>query len=522
MRYRYFVRISMYLVVIGWAIALSAAVRLPAVISNNMVLQREQPIPIWGWAEKDEEIIVRIAGQILSTKAGNNGQWRVMLDELELGQPLEMTIQGSTGNTLTLKNILVGEVWLCSGQSNMEMRVSSCNNAEAEIAVANHPQIRLLSVPFKGTQEPQRDFKSRWVRCSPETVGSFSAAAYYFGRKLHHNLNVPIGLIHCSWGASSCEAWIKRSVLKVNPQYKPMLRSWDKRMRNFDPHDVEEAERQYASWRKQLAAAKAAGKEPPKAPGNLRDWVNTMFDVRRRPANCYNGMLLPLVPYAIRGVIWYQGETNVDRAYQYRQLFPLLISQWRDDWGQGDFPFYFVQLCNHMPVKEQPGDSTWAELREAQAMTLRVPNTGMAVTIDIGDAIDIHPKNKQDVGGRLARWALAKTYGKHIVYSGPLYKSMKINNDQIVIHFDHTGSGMISKDGKPLKGFAIAGSDKKFVWAEVDIVGETVVVSSSGVPNPVAVRYAWADNPLCNLYNHEGLPASPFRTDTWKGVTSLD
>ena len=522
MRYRYFVRISICLVVMGWAIAVAAAVRLPAVIGDNMVLQRGQPVPIWGWAEKGEEVTVRIAGQTLSIKAGDNGRWRVVLDELELGQPLEMTVQGSTGGAITLKNILVGDVWLCSGQSNMEWRVSGSNNATEEIAASDHPQIRLLSVPPKGTQEPQQDFKSQWVQCNPKTVGSFSAVAYFFGRKLRQNLNVPIGLIHCSWGASSCEAWIKRPVLEADPRYKPMLRSWDERMRNSDPREAEKAEQQYAAWQKRIDTAKAAGKTAPKRPDNFGNMIKLMFDVRRRPANCYNGMLLPLVPYAIRGVIWYQGETNAGRAYQYRQLFPLMIRQWRDDWCQGDFPFYFVQLSNFMAVKGQPSDSAWAELREAQAMTLRVPNTGMAVTIDIGAAKDIHPKNKQDVGGRLARWALAKTYGKDIVYSGPLYKSMEKKGGRIVIHFDHPGTGLVAKDGGQLKGFAIAGADQKFVWAEARIVGDTVVVSNPDVPDPVAVRYAWADNPVCNLYNREGLPASPFRTDTWKGVTSPD
>lgn len=506
-----------FLVLTSWTTVATATVKLPAVIGDNMVLQRDQPVPIWGWADKGEEVTVTLTGQTLTAKTGDDGRWKVVLAKLEIGQPLEMTVQGSSGNVIIVKNILVGEVWLCSGQSNMAMRVPECNNAAEELAAADLPQIRLMSVPVRGTHEPQSDCQGQWTQCSPTTVTTFSATAYFFGRKLQKELNVPIGLINCSFGASSCEAWMKRSALEADPPYASMLKDWDERMQTFDVHKAEEAEQQYASWLKDVAAAKTAGKEPP-AP--LADRVyETMFVVPRRPSNNYNGMLLPIIPYAIRGAIWYQGETNVDRAYQYRQLFPLMIRTWRDDWAQGDFPFYFVQLASVMPVKEQPGDSATAELREAQTMTLRTPNTGMAVTIDIGDAKSSHPTNKQDVGDRLARWALAKTYGKDLVYSGPLYRGMENRDNQIVLHFDHLGTGLATKDGAALKGFSIAAADKRFVWADARIVGDTVVVSSSEVPNPVAVRYAWADNPVCNLYNSEGLPASPFRTDTWTGVT---
>ena len=493
-----------------------AAVKLPAVIGDNMVLQRGRPLPIWGWADKGEEVTVTIVGQTLITKASKDGHWKVVLKKLDVGRPLEMRVHGSSGTDITLRNILVGDVWLCSGQSNMEMRVSECNNAETEIKAADYPEIRLLSVPARGTQEPQCDFKGQWVQCNPETVERFSGVAYFFGRRLQKEINIPVGLIHCSWGASSCEAWIKRSVLESHPQYKNMLKRWDKRMSSFNLSNIDRAERQYIKWSEETTAAKAAGKVPPLAPENMWEYL---FLPRRRPSNCYNGMLLPLVPYAIRGVIWYQGETNADRAYQYQQLFPLMIGHWREEWAQGDFPFYFVQLANYMPVKKQPGESAWAELREAQTMTLRVPNTGMAVGIDIGDAKDIHPKNKQDVGQRLALWALAKTYGKEIVYSGPLYRSMEVIGNKIVLHFDHCAGGLVAKGGGPLVGFAIADADKNFVWAEAEIVGDKVVVSSPKVSEPLAVRYAWADNPICNLYNREGLPASPFRTDMWKGVT---
>jgi sialate O-acetylesterase len=517
MRCLSFLRVSIgCLLVAGWAAFASAAVRLPAVIGDNMVLQRGQTVPIWGWADAGETVTVSMLGQTKSAQPNADGKWLVRLDALTAGGPHTMTVKGH--NTLTLKNILVGEVWLCSGQSNMQMNVASSNNAKEEIAAAEYPQIRLVSVPCKGTQEAQQDFKGQWAECSPKTVGPFSAAAYFFGRKLYKELNVPIGLIHCSWGGSSCETWVKRCVLEADPQYKPLLESWDERVRTYDPEKAKAAwQKQMEGWKKLVAVAKAAGKEPPKAPRSPTD----PRVGQHRPANCYNGMLLPLIPYAIRGAIWYQGETNAGRAYQYRELFPLMIRQWRQDWGQGDFPFYFVQLANFMAVKEQPADSAWAELREAQTMTLRTPNTGMAVIIDIGEANDIHPKNKQDVGQRLALWALAKDYGKkNLIYSGPMYRSMETKGNQIVLSFDHVGSGLLAKDGGTLRGFAIAAADKKFVWADARIVGNTVVVSSPAVPDPVAVRYAWAENPVCNLYNREGLPANPFRTDDWLGCTA--
>ncbi len=503
------------LVVVCCSSTAYSAVKLPAVIGNNMVLQRDVPVPIWGWADKGEEVTVTAAGQTLTAKAGDDGRWKVVLAKLNVGQPLEMTVKGSSGNTITLKNILVGDVWLCSGQSNMQMNVGSCNDAAKDIAAANFPQIRLITVPCVGTPEPQKDFAGQWVECAPNTVGGFSAAAYFFGRMLHQEIKVPIGLIHCSWGASSCETWIKRSALDADPQYQAMLKSYDEKVRTYDPKKAEEDQKkQMDEWKKAADAAKAAGKEPPPAP-----WFHDPRFDQFRPANCYNGMILPLEPFALRGAIWYQGETNAGRAYEYRQLFPLMIRQWREDWAQGDFPFIFVQLANFMPVQEQPTQSAWAELREAQTMSLHTPNTGMAVIVDIGDAKDIHPKNKQDVGRRLALWALANVYGQKIVFSGPMYKWMEKKGNEIVLHFDHQGTGLVAKGGEPLKGFSIAGADQKFVWADARIVGDTIVVSSPGVADPVAVRYAWADNPVCNLYNREGLPASPFRTDAWKGVT---
>lgn len=493
----------------------SAEVRLPAVFGDNMVLQRDMPVPVWGWADAGEKVTVKAAGQTVTAAPGSDGKWSAKLAPLSVGGPITVTVSGK--NTITMNNVLVGEVWFCSGQSNMQMSVKSSNDSEKEIAAANFPQIRLLSVPLRGTQEPQAEFQGKWQQCSPESVANFSAAAYFFGRELYKNLNVPIGLIHCSWGGSSCEAWVKRSILEADPQYKELLEKWDRDCENYDPAKVKAAfETQMAKWRKDAAAAKAAGKEVPRAPRNPGD-IRTG---QHRPANLYNGMLYACMPYAIRGALWYQGETNAGRAYQYRDLFPLMIKSWRDEWKQGDFPFYFVQLANYMAEKPEPSESGWAELREAQTMTLKLPHTGQAVIIDIGEAKDIHPKNKQDVGKRLALWALAKDYGKNIVFSGPMFKSAEKQDNKMVVHFDHVGGGLVAKNGPALKGFAVAGADHKFVWADAQIVGDTVVVSSSQVSAPVAVRYAWADNPVCNLYNQAGLPACPFRSDDWPGVTA--
>lgn len=493
---------------------LVADVRLPAVFTDNAVLQRDIPVPVWGWADQGEQVTVKVGNQCKAATPDASGKWTVKLDPLPVGGPLTLTISGK--NTITLKNVLVGEVWICSGQSNMQMSVSGVVRAKEEIAAANYPKIRLISVPQRGTAAPQDDFKGSWVECSPKTVGGFSAAGYFFGRELFKNLDVPVGLIHCSFGGSSCETWIKRSVLAAEPCFKPMLERYDQQLASYNEAAAKaNYEKQVAAWKKAVAKAKAAGKEAPKPPRGPSDPHTN----NQSPANLYNGMLYPVLPYGLRGAIWYQGETNAGRAYQYRTLFPTLIKSWRAEWQEGEFPFYFVQLANFMGTRPEPSDSAWAELREAQSLTLKLPATGQAVIIDIGEGNNIHPKNKQDVGKRLAVWALAKTYGKDVVYSGPIYKSHEIQGDKVVLSFDSLGGGLVAKGGDKLKGFAIAGSDKKFAWADARIEGDKIVVSSPKVTSPVAVRYAWADNPECNLYNQAGIPASPFRTDTWPGIT---
>lgn len=464
-----------------------AELKLHTLFTDGMVLQRDIPCPVWGTADAGAEVAVEIAGQKKSAKAGADGKWTVKLDPLPAGGPHELKV-----GAVTVKDVLVGEVWVCSGQSNMEWSVNASANPAEEKAAAKHPKLRLYTVPKKQADAPVSDVPSSWKVCSPETVGGFSAVAYFFGRELL-SLDVPVGLIHTSWGGTAAELWTKKEILAGNPELKGMVEGFPDRQKKWEA-DMEK-------FKEAAEKAKAEGKPAPRAPGKPM-----------APSCLYNGMIAPLLPYGIRGAIWYQGESNASRAKQYETLFPAMIKNWRDDWGQGEFPFGFVQLANFMARKPEPAESQWAELRDAQTKTLALPNTGMAVIIDIGDEKDIHPKNKQDVGKRLAAWAQARVYKKPVVYSGPIYDALKVEGTSARVSFKHAGGGLVAK-GEGLKGFSIAGEDKKFVWADAKIDGDSVVVSSPKVEKPVAVRYAWADNPDCNLYNKEGFPASPFRTD---------
>jgi sialate O-acetylesterase len=503
------------LVVLLCAVA-PADVRLPAVISDNMVLQAGGRVSLWGWADPNEEINVAVSWRKVdwTIQADNAGKWSFQMTAPDVGGPYEITFKGK--NTVTVKNILAGEVWLCSGQSNMQMAVEQATNAKEEIAAADYPQIRLFTVTRKVAEKPQADCTGKWVVCSPETVGNFSAVGYFFGRDLYKELKQPIGLIHSSWGGTAAEAWTSPVALQENPNLEPILKRYKEALAVY-PQAKAKYDEAMAQWPQAAKQAKAEGKQAPPRPGLPMGPENP-----NSPCGLYNAMIAPLVPYTIRGTIWYQGESNAGRAYQYRDLFPTMIKSWWNAWGQQgqeDFAFLFVQLANFMAVKDEPGDSTWAELREAQLLTLELPNTGMAVIVDIGDAKDIHPKDKQDVGKRLALWALANSYGRKVVYSGPLYKYMEKRDNKIVLSFGHVGGGLVAKGGEQLEGFAIAGADRKFVWGDAKIEGDQIVVSSEKVADPVAVRYAWADNPMCNLYNKADLPASPFRTDAWPGVT---
>jgi len=443
----------------------TAEIKLPAVIGDNMVLQRDVPLPVWGWAEPAEMVSVTFDNQSITAKTGKDGRWSVTLKEAKVGPPREIAIRGSKSEALTLKNVLVGEVWVCSGQSNMEWPMTRTMNSAEEIAAAKFPNIRLFNVKRLKAAEPQDNCEGQWQQCAPETVAGFSAVGFLFGRHLHYELDVPVGLIESAWGGTPAELWTRREVLESDPALKDLA-----------PHG----------------------------------------------SSLYNGMIAPLIPYAIRGAIWYQGESNCSRAYQYRTLFPAMIKNWRDDWKQGDFPFGFVQLAPFRYGRLDP--ACCAELWEAQLLTLKnSPNTGMAVTTDIGNVGNIHPPNKQDVGRRLGLWARGTVYGeKDLVYSGPIYKSMNVEGEKIRLEFDHVGGGLAASDEKPLKDFTIAGEDERFVPATATIDGETIVVRADAVKNPVAVRFGWYDTAMPNLVNKEGLPASPFRTDTFKGVTQPD
>ncbi|MGC9319205.1 MAG: sialate O-acetylesterase, partial [Armatimonadota bacterium] len=450
--------------------------------------------------------------------ADEDGRWMVRLDPIESEVPLTVTISGS--NEIVLSNVVIGDVWICSGQSNMVWPVARSLNAEDEIADANHPMIRLCQVQRATAQEPIDEVAAQWQPCTPETVPNFSAVGYFFGRDLHEQTGVPIGLISTNWGGTPVEAWTSREKLAGDPAFQPLLESWQTRLAAYPEALARYESETLPAWEKQVTEAREKGEQPPRKPSPPEG-----PDSPRRPGNLFNAMIHPLIPYGIAGAIWYQGEANahggVNGAWIYQRLFSAMIRDWRERWGQGDFPFAWVQLANFRAVREEPGPSAWADLREAQTRTLSLPATGMALAIDVGDAADIHPTDKQTVGHRLALWALATVYGQDVVYQGPTYESMDVEGSRIRIHFANINGGLrrgVTDNApypSPLLGFQIAGRDRRWVWADAEIQGDTVLAWSDQVRNPVAVRYAWADNPVANLYNDAGLPAVPFRTDRW-------
>jgi len=624
-----------------------ANVTLSKIFGDNMVLQRNKPIPVWGWADANERITFKFNHQTKSVTADKNGSWKINLDKETAGGPYKLVVKGS--NTITFNNVLVGEVWVCSGQSNMEFSVHSVINADKEIAGANYPQIRHIKIPNTISASPQNDIaKGEWQVCSPSTVGDFTAVGFFFARELYNKLKVPIGLVNTSWGGTHVETWTSHEAFENSEEFKSMIAQmpslnldslskvrteetvkkintlqgslpnageadnwksveaddthwahmplpslWEEKQLNgldgvvwfrktidvpandagkaavlelamIDDNDVTYlnsvkvgSTNSYNTHRKYIIpeGVLKEGKnviavrvddtgggggiygdstDMKLTVGNniitlAGDWAFKVEQIYRGensvgpnsyPTLLFNAMVNPLIPYAIEGVLWYQGEANAGRAYQYRKAFPLMIIDWRKRWNEGNFPFYFVQLASFNAGNgNSKNGSEWAELREAQTMTLSLPNTGMAVTTDIGTSNDIHPKNKQDVGKRLAAVALHDVYKKQIVYSGAMYKSMKTEGNKVKIYFTNTGSDLMAKNGE-LKGFEIAGADKQFYTAKAVIEGDHVVVYSSSVSNPVAVRFGWTDDAGAdNLFNKEGFPASPFRTDTWKGIT---
>ncbi len=470
-----------------------AAPSLPFVsrlYSSNMVIQRDHVVPVWGWTTPGARVEVQIAGKTFSGKAAQDGEWQADIPPMRAGGPYTLTVEGPATRTFT--NVMVGDVWLCSGQSNMQFGVGNLLNPKEVEQQANYPDLRLYNVlmaisptPWKSLTDNHAYYHANeWLTCNPTNItqgswNGFSAVAYYFGRDLYRNLKIPIGLIHSSWGGTIAQAWTSAHALETMSDFRLAA----ERMKNF-PASMQ-----------------------PRNPNQV-----TVL---------YNAMIAPLEKFPIKGVIWYQGESNVGYAKQYRTLLPTMIQDWRRHWNEGNFPFYIVQIAPWQAVKPEPANSAWAELQEAQAITARtVPNSGLATCIDIGNPHNIHPKDKRDVGLRLCLLALRHTYHKNVVDSGPVFKGMRIKGGQVTLFFTHTNGGLKTRDttlahGSKLQGFAVAGADKHFVWANAKIVGNTVVLSSPDVPHPVAVRYAWADSPVCNLFNGKNLPAPPFRTDNW-------
>lgn len=625
-----------------------ATIRLPHIFSDNMVLQRNKPIKIWGWANSNEVVNITFLNQQRMVKADKDGNWTILLDQSPAGGPYQLEVKGKS-NSIVLQNILMGDVWVCSGQSNMEMPIygdwASVSNYEEEIRNAHHPLIRSFKVEKKMQTKPQNDSKGIWTVCSPQTVSDYSATAYFFARKLNKELNIPIGIINSSWGGTEIESWISAdSFDKLSKEFKEKydgieIGDFDQFVKNNEANEVAyqtamqndkgSVEQWYipttdvSKWRKmQIPQAwenvlgdidgviwfrysfdlpQNEDRRPATIQlGPIDDddvlWINGVkigetkgYTVNRKynvPENIlkegtntivlkisdysggggiyghiddlylktekktynlagewqyreavtnkeynykaispnmynsllYNAMINPIIQLPIKGVIWYQGESNAHQAYNYRTLFPTLIKNWREKWGY-DFPFYWVQLANYMRKDKQPQESQWAELREAQSLTLSLPQTAQAVTIDIGESDDIHPRNKQDVGLRLALIALNETYGvKNLISRGPTFKSISFEGNKAIIEFDNVAQGLlVDNKYRYIEGFSVAGTDKKFEWAKARLEGNNrVVIVSEKIINPVAVRFLWNNNPDINLFNSARLPASPFRTDDWE------
>ena len=504
---------AILLVFFACGASVRADVKLPAILSDHMVLQAGMSVPIWGWADANEKVTVAFAGQTKTATAGADGKWQIRLDKLAVAaEPQTLTVQGN--NSLTVNDVLVGEVWLGSGQSNMAMIVKSAGDYDKEQAAAKLPQVRMFTVARNPQPKAQADCQGTWVVCTPDAVGLFSATAYFFGRDLHAALQQPVGLINSSYGGTAIEAWTSVATQAKLPMYAEVDERWAPLLAAPYDQAAEDVKfkQRLEAHKKAVVAAKSAGKTPPRAP---RAPVDPRFD-QNRPGNLFNGMIEPIIPYAFRGAIWYQGEGNSARTYANKYAIQLrtMIGEWRSRFGH-EFPFAWVQLPEFRAPQKEPVESgRWPIIREQMLEALDVPHTGMAICLGLGEASDIHPKNKQGVGKRLAAWALADVYHRSSESSGPLPAGHFVSGNEVVVTFNHA-DGLQAKDGQ-VKGFAIAGPDKKFVWASARIEGNKVVVSSPEVPQPVAVRYAWADNPAWSLVNAAGLPATPFRTDDWE------
>jgi sialate O-acetylesterase len=488
-----------------WLASISAqALNLPRIFNDNMVLQRDQPVKVWGWAEPGQKVELSFAGQTKSAEAGTSGKWMITLDPLKAcADPAELTVQAGNSKVV-IKNVLVGEVWICSGQSNMEWVINDTHNAKETIADAKYPLIRHFKVPHVTNTKPQKDLPGDWQVCAPDKVAWFTAVGYHFGLQLHKKLNVPIGLINTSWGGTRIEPWTDPDGFAISPKLSGITEQIAKANQEYRAN-LGKHLNAVENWVKQAREQLSASGDVPAFPALPEHSLNRAD----RPTAIYHAMVAPLVPFTIRGAIWYQGESNNGEGMLYFEKMKALVGSWRRIWGQGEFPFLFVQLAPFKYNNPQALPGIW----EAQEASLSIPQTGMAVITDISNILDIHPRNKLEVGRRLALWALAKTYGQEgFEYSGPVYQSMKVDGNKIILSFTHA-QGLKALDGKPLTWFTIAGEDKNFVEAKAEIDGEQVVVSAASVEKPVAVRFGWHEIAEPNFANGAGLPASPFRTD---------
>ena len=521
---KYFIRLALGLLLFFFVDSAptngqESQLRLATVFGDHMVLQRDQPIPVWGWAAPNDEITVSIADRTASAIADDDGKWMAKLSAMPAGGPHELNIHGK--QTLSLADVLVGEVWLCSGQSNMAMTVARSKDFDSEKSLANLPEIRMITVARDATPNKAEDISGKWTVASPDSVGSFSATAWFFGQKLHQELDVPIGLINSSWGGTDIASWTSRSAQKSNDVLSQKMNAFDDVAKQFDLDEAKQRhEKALAKWKAKAQEKKAAGKKVGKRPKRKTD---PMFSPHR-PSNLFNGMINPLIPFSMRGAIWYQGERNsktLEAGKLYKDQLPLLINDWRARWGIGDFPFITVQLPNfHAKPDTAIQNTGWVMVREGQMKSLALQNTGIAITTDVGMAKDIHPVNKQAIGQRLALWALGTTYGKDLIHSGPIFSTCEFDttSKRAVVSMAHAGDGLKTSDSKAVSGFAVAGDDRVFheATATFDASQKKLFVSCDAVENPIAVRYNWADNPTGNLVNSAELPAAPFRSDDWK------
>ena len=495
-------------VLAGCSSLFAAGFRLAAPISDHMVLQREKPVAVWGWADAGESVTVAFAGQSKTATADADGKWMLKLDALKASaESRTLTVTGKDGHKLEVKDVLVGEVWLGSGQSNMSMNVQSSNNFDAEKAAAQYPLIRHYQESSTHSEQPKAEGKGTWKACTPDNVGSFSAVLYFFGREIHREVGVPVGLVNTSVGGTPIESWVSAEAQSSNPETKAI---YDMQMKAYQDFDATKAtalyEKQLAAWKIAAAKAKSAKTDLPRKPVDPIAWRN----FKGGPAGLFNGKVANLVPYTLRGMLWYQGEGNAGNPGLYEQQLSQLVTSWRTLW-QDEVPFAWVQLPNYRDSDSE----SWPRIRESMMKVLALPKTGMAITLDIGDPKDIHPKNKQDVGKRLSFWALESVYGlKVAATSGPLPLGNKVEGSSVRVSLKHA-AGLKTRDGSAARGFRIAGADKVWKPASARIEGTEVVVSSPEVTSPVAVRYAWAENPDCNLVNGADLPATSFRTDDW-------